>query len=469
VSLDTTRQEAANLEQEEVEVNPFAEVGATGLKRFHGTVDEEYLLALQGDRGRRVYQQMSEGDATIGALIFAIDRTVRSVTWTTEGEDGDARTQFIEECRTDTSHTWDEFISQAMTMVTFGWSWSEIVYKLRRGQDVPEGEATSKYRDGRIGWRKFAPRSQDSLYEWAFDENGGIQGMIQEPPPDYRKVFLPIEKCLHFVTSSHNENPEGRSLLRTAYRAWYFKSRIENIEAIGTERDLAGLPVFYVPPGLLSSNASADEKAQLNSYRRILRNLRRDEQEGLILPASFDADGNRITELVLLSTGGRREFDTGAIVNRYSVDILSTVLADFILLGHQAVGSFALGKTKADMFVRALNSLLEAVEAVLNEHAVPRLLTLNGMPTENAPRITFSRLENVDLAELIQYAIGLGSLDFDHNTMNDLRRKAGLPELTEKEAEREAERKAEKVKAAQEAFRASREAPQGDPQDDQDE
>ena len=47
-------------------------------------------------------------------------------------------------------------------------------------------------------------------------------------------------------------------------------------------------------------------------------------------------------DLKLLSTGGRRQFDTNAIIARYDARIAMSCLADFILLGHDKVGTLAL-------------------------------------------------------------------------------------------------------------------------------
>lgn len=61
---------------------------------------------------------------------------------------------------------------------------------------------------------------------------------------------IPMSKAMLFRTESVKDNPEGRSILRNAYRSWYFKRRIQEIEAIGIERDLAGLPVIHAPERL---------------------------------------------------------------------------------------------------------------------------------------------------------------------------------------------------------------------------
>jgi hypothetical protein len=115
----------------------------------------------------------------------------------------------------------------------------------RSGSDPhqKDGKTRSKYTDGKIGWRKMPIRSQETLQRWVFDESGGNMGMVQLAPPKYETTFLPIEKCLLFRSTTIKNNPEGRSFLRNAYRPWFYKKRLEEIEGIGIERDLAGLPV----------------------------------------------------------------------------------------------------------------------------------------------------------------------------------------------------------------------------------
>jgi hypothetical protein len=53
-----------------------------------------------------------------------------------------------------------------------------------------------------------------------------------------------------FRTKSRKGSPEGKSILRNAYRSWYFKRRIQEIEGIGIERDLAGFPTLTAPEGM---------------------------------------------------------------------------------------------------------------------------------------------------------------------------------------------------------------------------
>ena len=105
-----------------------------------------------------------------------------------------------------------------------------------------------------IGWRKFAGRAQETLLHWEFDESGDATAMVQLLPTGGPLLSVPLSKCLHFVTVPLKNSPEGRSILRNAYVPYVRKKRIEEIEAIGIERDLAGLPVAWVPPEILKAS-----------------------------------------------------------------------------------------------------------------------------------------------------------------------------------------------------------------------
>jgi hypothetical protein len=414
----------------------FSELGVSGLIQYSGRVDEEFLKELQGAKAIKVYRQMSENDPVVGAILFAVDMLMRQVEWRVDPFDespyAKRLAEFVESCLDDMSLSWSETLSSILSMLVYGWSYEEIVYKRRGGPDQKSPKKRSRYDDGLIGWRKFAIRSQDSLYKWEFDDEGGIQGMWQQAPPVYEPVLIPIEKALLFRTASKKNSPEGVSVLRTAYRPWFYKSRIEEIEAIGIERDLAGLPVAWVPATMLSAAASADEQIALRAIKEIVSSIKRDEQEGVIMPQSFDEKGQKRFDLQLLSTGGARQFDTSAVVTRYNQSIAMSVLADFIMLGQASVGSFALGASKMDMFAMALGAWLDEVAAVFNQHAIPRLLQLNSLEVDIAPTLAHADIRRVELAEVGGYLGQLAAAGmplFPDEDLEDYLRDVGnLPE-----------------------------------------
>lgn len=423
------------------------EIGATGLVRTQGgEVDEEFLPNLQGRKAIEVYREMRDNDPVVGAILYAIEMIVRQVKWDVqENPDSDTAeedAEFVRGCMDDMSHTWAEHVSEVLTMLPYGWSWFEIVYKRRRGyqpetNDVP----TSRYDDGKIGWRKFAIRAQESLSRWDFGDDGNVKGMIQRPAPDYNERNIPITKSLLFRTSNVKGSPEGRSVLRNAYRPWYYKKHVEQQEGIGIERDLAGMPIAKVPADLMRDDATDPEKALLAAIKTIVQNIKRNKQEGIVWPMAYDAAGNPLYTLELLQGGGGRQYDTSAIIQRYDQRISMTVLADFILLGHEQVGSFALSSDKTDLFAVAVGAYLDMMEGVYNRFALPRLLTLNGMDVKNPPKIIHKDIESPPLADVAAYVsalVGAGMQLFpDDEVERYLRELGSLPEKKQDDQEQD--------------------------------
>lgn len=418
----------------------FREIGVTGLRRDGGYVREEYQRELTGDRWMEVVREMSD-DPTVGAILFAIEMLLRRVPVNIQPANDSAPaqelSQFVEECLSDMSLDWRDTLAEILTMLPYGWAYLELVYK-RRGGEGGEPESRSRYTDGRIGWRKWSVRGQETRERWEFDESGGVQGMWQRMDSG-GVVLIPIEKALLFRTSPRKGNPEGRSVLRAAYRAWYFKRNIESIEGVGVERDLAGLPVAKVPPSVLAGETDGT-RAQRDAIKAILTGIKRDEQEGVIWPLVFDDAGHEMYQLELLGSGGTRQFDTGAIIQRYEQRIAMSVLADFIMLGHEGVGSYALSATKSSMFKTALEAWLESIAGVINTHAIPRLLRLNGMDTTLPPRLAFGAVGSVDVDTLIQFVGSMASAGMglfpSPELENKLRGDVGLPPLNDDDMRR---------------------------------
>lgn len=421
------------------------ELGRIGQLRYgapgYGSIFfEEFLPELRGIKGVQAYTEMAENDATVGAVLFAIEMLMRQVEFHVEPGGDSAKdkeaAEFIEGCMNDMERTWADTLSEILSFLTYGWSYHEIVYKRRRGKSSSP-LLNSKYDDGLIGWRKLPIRSQDTLYGWEYKEGtDDLIGMTQNPPPDFEHITIPIENALHFRTRSRKDNPEGRSVLRTAYRAYYFKKRLEEIEGYGMERDLAGFPVLYAPSGMDIWNTEDKEmRAALAQAERIVSTIRRDQREGLVLPGRYE-DGTG-WKLELVSSGSRRQFDTNQIIDRYDKRIATSVLADFVMLGQQAVGSFALADSKTQIFAMSIGTYLDIICEVFNNQGIPRLIDINGDHFEGItdyPKMVHGDIEGPDLAQFAAYIkemVGVGVLVPDDELEAEVRRVGHLPEKTE--------------------------------------
>ena len=384
------------------------EIGVTGLRMSAGRVEEEFLPELRWPNNLRVYKEMMDNDPTVGAMLFAIEMLIRNVTWSVEPFSDSAKhkaeAEFLEECMHDMEKPWSETINDFLTFIGYGFSVHEMVFKLRRGPEESNLKFRSKYSDGKYGFRKFPARSQNSIWEWETDEAGVLTGLVQKDPNTFKSYSIPESKFMLFRVNSKLDNPEGKSVLRNAYRPWYFKKKIEEIEGIGIARDLTGMPIFYVPPEVLDNKASADVKSLRADLENTLSSIHRNEQEGLLLPAMFDENGKRMFEFSLVTSGGNRQFNINGIVDRYSSQIAQVVLADFILLGQQGSGSFALSSNKTKIFSVAIGAWLKSICDVVNQKAVSRLGKLNGWNQSELPRIVHGDLEeDMDLNTVAKY------------------------------------------------------------------
>lgn len=404
-----------------------AELGNSGLHRWGGRIHEEFLVELQGLRGVRVYEEMRKNDPVIGSVLTGTKATVRSVSWNTEPADDSPEAakwaEFAGQCMDDMSMTWQDFIGEALTCIPFGWAAHEACYKIRAGEDA---EYPSKYDDGLIGWRKFPLRKQDSLREWIIDDNGGLQGMVQIAQPSYKAIALPINKLLLFRLDQEANNPEGISMLRTSYKPWYFKKQHEEIEGIGLERDFTGFMHIRLP--MNATNADYDVALD------ILERAKTDEQAGMVTqkgPSERDD-----WQVDLLASPGSKAIDVDKAIRRYSAEISTSFLAQFLRLGQDGrAGSYALSETQRDFFYLSIQTILDIFEETINRYMVAPLMRLNGVPTMLYPKIAHGRIaarEMEPLMNMLKILFDTGLLGaVDDKLVQFLRAEADLPPAPE--------------------------------------
>ena len=409
----------------------FSDYGSYGLRQYGGWIREEFLRELIGREAARTYREMLDNSSVIGAMIFTIQQAMRKVTWRVDpaidnNAQADKFAMFADSLRDDMTHTWDDFIVEMLSMLPYGYSVHEIVYKRRLGleptapkseEERPVGEPDdipiSRYNDGLIGWRRLPIRGQETVIKWFFDDNGQITGVTQQPWLG-TLIDIPIEKLLLFRPTSHKNNPEGRSILRNAYRDYYFVKRLEELEAILFER-MGGFPVIYVPSALIekagSPNTNDPDVAAaikaFNYYKNAVARVRLDEQMGALLPSDPYRDENgkptnlRMFEFQLVTPQhGRQTVDPDKTIERHSVQMLMTLLADFIKLGHEVRGTNNLAMTRVDMFYSAIEGWLNAAAQVMNRFALPRLFKMNGFPYEMVPKFVPDMPQRLDLDSL---------------------------------------------------------------------
>jgi hypothetical protein len=91
------------------------------------------------------------------------------------------------------------------------------------------------------------------------------------------------------------------------------------------------------------------------------------------------------------------------------------MLSEFLLLGTSG-GSYALSKSKTDLFLRALESYIQAIVDVLNKQLVERLWELNGLNYDLMPTIVAGDVAPHDLREIASFLRNLNGAGINVST-----------------------------------------------------
>jgi len=327
---------------------------------------------------------------------------------------------FVESVLDDMDHTLDDHIAESLSNLSYGFAWFEVIYKRRNGPTERSDKKRSKYSDGRMGVRKIAIRAPWTISRFDVDQKtGDVLGIYQDGSGYNNSNYIPTRKSLYYRTTTINGDPAGRSILRNAYTSYEYVNNLQSIEAIAVERELAGIPVARIPAEYLSGDATATQSGFVNNLQSILRDVKFNEQGYIILPSDTypDKDGaptnQKLVDVELMSSSGSRNIDIDPIVRRYQHDIARSVLSEFLMLGGGNTGSYALSKSKTDLFLRALESYIQAIVDVLNKQLVERLWELNGLNYDLMPTITAGDVAPHDLREVAAFLRNLNGANID--------------------------------------------------------
>jgi hypothetical protein len=282
-----------------------------------------------------------QDDATIGAALTAISAIMRQAEYTIEPgivPDDDA-VAFIESCIYEMDDSWEMILDEIATFIVYGFSLFEIVYAVRDGKN-------GRSNDGKIGWERWSPRRRTPSSKWRFDDKERVDAAIQKMPISSREVTIPLDQCLHFRTKMRRQSPEGKSLIRPAFEPWYYGTQIMRMEGIGIERDTTGMPMMGIPA------EDYQDPTKHAGWQNILQNIRRDEHNGLLYPLVYDENGNEMYKFSLVSAPGQHQVDTDKVIARYERWKLRVLISDWMALGDQGGGSFALGVSKSTIFIQ---------------------------------------------------------------------------------------------------------------------
>ena len=391
------------------------ELGVPGLQQYGGSVQEQWIAALRSsDKRIKVYDDMARMSPTGSAMIQTTTMFMKSVApQVIPGGDSAIEQEMalhIEDNLDSMTRSWEEVMGDIVWYIVYGFFDEEIVYERRD--------------DGKIYWRKWAPRHPVTLDRWEFDENGGLKGMWQSW--DQSSVFIPIEKLLHFTTTGAGKgNPEGNSVLEGAYQPWFFIKNLSILQAIVCER-MSGTPVIMMPSG--ATTDINDPNSDASRARRIVRNIKTGDEMGLVLPFEW--------EFKYEMPPSGPAIDIGEVIQSHKKDFAETMMMGFIVMGANSdAGSWAMIKDKSAMYISALNTFLRHIASIINRHGIPRLMKLNAYPEDaKLPYLIFPKITKIDVgdfADVVSSLYNAGAVTYNIETERSVREYVGLPKIDE--------------------------------------
>lgn len=387
---------------------------------------------LQWPRSLDVYDRMRREDSQVGSVIRAVTLPIRRATWSIDP--AGARPEVVglvasslglpikgqdvvAPVRSRGSFSWDEHLRLALLELVHGHSVFEQVYRA-------DGD---RFRLHKLAWR---PPRTISKFDVARD--GGLVAIEQRSAGTGGAVRIPVDRLVVYVNDREGANWTGQSLLRQAYKNWLLKDRILRVQALVSDRNGLGVPVYEGAPAPEKATLEAIEqwhRSERDAGLKLAKSFRAGESAGASIPSG--------AKLTLQGVNGTLP-NTDEPIRYHDEQIARAVLAHFLNLGTET-GSWALGSTFANFFTDSLNAVAGHIADVTQQHVIEDLVTVNWGPDELAPRLVPAQIgdEQTATAEAIKVLADAGALTPDAPLEDYMRARYRLPLRTEHEPQAE--------------------------------
>lgn len=430
----------------EIPTLSLGEAGYNGLRVLGGEILEECSHELRWPQAMQTFKRMEKDGAIAPALAY-VEMMISRVDWSVkipEGYEDQLKDKaiYMRQVMNDMEHDFKSFIKQAVSFNRYGFAPVEKVLRLRYR------DKGSQYNDGLVGVKKLVLRSQDTIDSWKFTNKGrdlaGLYQCVNIPSNraanSYEEVanytyednikFIPRKKFMLFRSNPIKNNPEGQSPLVGCWSAWKYKTAYQESEAISVAQDSNGFKVLYLPPQYMTEDASEDNKAVFEHYKTVIKNMHQAKESGLILPLILDDNGKKMFEFEIMSVTGQKSYDTNAIIQRYTAEILTALFADFLSLGSNGSGSFSLAESKISVVEMAIQSKLDEIKTQLNFDLAKQLFSLNGWSTDVMPEWTYGEIGKVSMDEIgkfVQRVSAVSMMPKTPQVVNWIMEQANIP------------------------------------------
>lgn len=397
--------------------------GDSGTSRYGGYFQDEKNTLWRDDTRAETVDEMRKTDGAVQAVLKGIKAPIISAEWEVFSYDdspkGEEIREFVENNVFGMDRDWYEFLREALGFMDFGFYPFELIWEIR---------------DGKIYLKDLAPRIPLSVMNWQIaDKKLGITQIIRTDDFNKSTAEIPIDKLFVLTNDKEGDDITGQSILRAAYKHYKYKDILYRISGIAADRYGVGVPVIGLP-----DNYGDAEKESANELGE---NLRSSEKGYFTKPPGFTIE-------ILTPNGNPQGAQIDNLIDHHNRMIMLSTLEQFLGLGGDGVGSFALSQDQSSFFLKHVEDKARYFASQFKTQVIKRLVDLNFGEQEWYPELKFSPLGTKNMkeqAEIINVLVMAGVLDASDPAIKKwIRPTFKLPELTDDQIE-EQEAESEEV------------------------
>ncbi len=406
-------------------------MGDSGTHIFHGVITgEEYNFNLSGRKALKVWEEMRRSDASVGASLKAIKYPIKATKFfaaPASEDEADIEVSNFVHWNLFSRLKWKKVLGEILTYLEMGYAIFEMVFEV---EDVDGVE--------RIVLTKLGFRKQTGLESW---QAGPDTPGITFRKSDGKSVAIPLEKLIVFTNEQEGDNYEGVSILRTAYKHWYYVDKFDQIDAVGHERHSLGVPKIKYP------RTATD--AEREAARNVVRNLRANEESFIEEPEGWDINFMDMQAHSLKDIGPSRD--------HHDRQITKNVLAQFLELGSSgASGARSVSEDQHILLNQSIESVLDYIADTLG-YVVKTLVDLN-FTVDQYPTLAHGDVNQKDVSALagaVEKFVKSGVITPTEADEDHIRQLIEFPKLSDEDKKERSNAKAETKKVAADVRKTS--------------
>ena len=340
---------------------------------------EQEMNAWNRERKIRDYREMMK-DPTVEGLFNIVTMPILAseyqIVAEDENENAKEQADFVRKNLFESSFKggietpFDLFLDEAMLALTDGFAVWEKVYRLNK--------------DGKMELKKLALR--DSLSVELEAEKGEYVG-VKQTLEDGGVVEIPAYKTFLFTHNKKFNRLYGRSILNSLYKNYDKKQKLEYLDSIALQNDAIKPKILTETQEHLGVGSGA--------MRKIIHAIGKFGKTNSAVSVPFGYD------IKTLESDGR---DPHQSIERQKSEMAFAFMANFMLLGAQgksSSGSYALSNTQAGIFQMSLQSILDKLEAHINQYIIADLIDLN-FAEPHYPQFKFAKLDKSKIESIFE-------------------------------------------------------------------